>query len=76
MNARAAAPPVQAQAPARVARSRGVPATAQQHAVESLRAMIVAGELRPGQRVNQDHVAESLGLSRAALYRRIEKYGL
>lgn len=63
MNARAAAPPVQAQAPARVARSRGVPATAQQHAVESLRAMIVAGELRPGQRVNQDHVAERVGLS-------------
>jgi DNA-binding GntR family transcriptional regulator len=39
------------------------PATAQQHAVESLRAMIVAGALAPGQRVNQDQVAESLGLS-------------
>jgi DNA-binding GntR family transcriptional regulator len=41
----------------------GVPATAQQHAVESLRAMIVSGALRPGQRVNQDQIAESVGLS-------------
>jgi DNA-binding GntR family transcriptional regulator len=63
VNARAVAPPEQAQVPARVARSRSVPATAQQHAVESLRAMIVAGDLRPGQRVNQDHVAELVGLS-------------
>jgi DNA-binding GntR family transcriptional regulator len=63
VSARAVAPPAQAQAPAPVARSRSVPATAQQHAVESLRAMIVAGELRPGQRVNQDHVAERVGLS-------------
>jgi DNA-binding GntR family transcriptional regulator len=45
------------------ARSPGIPATAQQHAVEQLRAMIVAGELRPGQRVNQDQVAELVGLS-------------
>ncbi len=45
------------------ARSGGTPATAQQHAVESLRAMIVAGELRPAQRVNQDQVAELVGLS-------------
>ncbi len=43
--------------------ARSVPATAQQHAVESLRAMIVAGELRPGERVNQDHIAELVGLS-------------
>jgi DNA-binding GntR family transcriptional regulator len=42
---------------------RAVPATAQQHAVESLRAMIVSASLRPGQRVNQDHVAELVGLS-------------
>jgi DNA-binding GntR family transcriptional regulator len=42
---------------------RSVPATAQQHAVESLRAMIVSGALRPGQRVNQDQVAEHVGLS-------------
>jgi DNA-binding GntR family transcriptional regulator len=41
----------------------GVPATAQQHAVESLRSMIVSGALRPAQRVNQDQVAESVGLS-------------
>jgi DNA-binding GntR family transcriptional regulator len=45
------------------ARLRSVPATAQQHAVESLRAMVVAGALCPGQRVNQDHVAELVGLS-------------
>ncbi len=42
---------------------RSALATAQQHAVEALRAMIVSGALRPGQRVNQDQVAESLGLS-------------
>ncbi len=47
--------------------ARSVPATAQQHAVDSLRAMIVAGELRPGQRVNQDHIAELIGLSVAPL---------
>jgi DNA-binding GntR family transcriptional regulator len=66
MSARAVAPlqaaPARA-APQQGARSRGVPATAQQHALESLRAMIVAGELRPGQRVNQDQVAELVGLS-------------
>jgi DNA-binding GntR family transcriptional regulator len=45
------------------ARTSGIPATAQQHAVESLRAMILAGDLRPGQRVNQDQVAELVGLS-------------
>lgn len=39
------------------------PATAQQHAVESLRRLIVEAELRPGQRVNQEDVAEMLGLS-------------
>ena len=37
--------------------------TAQQHAVESLRRLIVAGELRPGQRVNQEDVASRVGLS-------------
>ena len=46
-----------------VVRAAGIPATAQQHAVESLRAMILSGELRPGQRVSQDHVAELVGLS-------------
>lgn len=39
------------------------PTTAQQHAVESLRRLIVAGALRPGQRVNQEDVAEQVGLS-------------
>jgi DNA-binding GntR family transcriptional regulator len=37
--------------------------TAQQHAVEWLRRLIVAGELRPGQRVNQEDLAERIGLS-------------
>ena len=45
----------------------GVPATAQQHAVESLRAMIVSGQLAPGERVNQDQVAASVGTSVAPL---------
>ncbi|HET9720654.1 MAG TPA: GntR family transcriptional regulator, partial [Solirubrobacteraceae bacterium] len=40
-----------------------VPATAQQHAVDALRRLIVAADLRPGQRVNQEDVAEMLGLS-------------
>jgi DNA-binding GntR family transcriptional regulator len=39
------------------------PGTAQQHAVESLRWLIVAGELRPGGRVNQEEVAAQSGLS-------------
>jgi DNA-binding GntR family transcriptional regulator len=42
---------------------RSVLATAQQHAVEALRSMIVSGALRPAQRVNQDQVAELVGLS-------------
>jgi DNA-binding GntR family transcriptional regulator len=37
--------------------------TAQEHAVGWLRRLIVAGELRPGQRVNQEDVAERIGLS-------------
>jgi DNA-binding GntR family transcriptional regulator len=45
------------------ARAAGIPATAQQHAVEALRAMILSGSLRPSQRVNQDQVAELVGLS-------------
>lgn len=40
-----------------------VPGTAQQHAVDSLRWLIVSGGLRPGQRVNQEAVAERVGLS-------------
>jgi DNA-binding GntR family transcriptional regulator len=39
--------------------------TAQQHAVDSLRGLLVAGELRPGERVNQEDVAERIGLSLA-----------
>lgn len=40
-----------------------VPGTAQQHAVDSLRRLIVSGALVPGQRVNQEDVAEAIGLS-------------
>lgn len=40
-----------------------VPGTAQQHAVDSLRRLIVLGSLRPGQRVNQEDIAEQVGLS-------------
>jgi DNA-binding GntR family transcriptional regulator len=39
------------------------PGTTQQHAVEWLRRAIVAGELRPGERVAQDVVAERIGTS-------------
>lgn len=39
------------------------PGTAQQHAVDALRRLIVAGELRPGQRVNQEDLAARLGVS-------------
>jgi DNA-binding GntR family transcriptional regulator len=38
-------------------------ATAQQHAVEELRALIVSGALAPGGRVNQEDVAARVGLS-------------
>jgi DNA-binding GntR family transcriptional regulator len=38
-------------------------ATAQQHAVEALRSLIVSGALRPAARVNQEDVAAELGLS-------------
>jgi DNA-binding GntR family transcriptional regulator len=38
-------------------------ATAQQHAVEALRRLVVSGVLRPGARVNQEDVAAELGLS-------------
>jgi DNA-binding GntR family transcriptional regulator len=39
------------------------PGTAQQHAVASLRWLIVSGQLRPGARVNQEDVAAQVGLS-------------
>src|SRR5437868_1659146 len=41
----------------------GVLGTAQQHALDWLRRLIVAGELRPGQRVNQEDLAGRIGLS-------------
>jgi DNA-binding GntR family transcriptional regulator len=42
-------------------------ATAQQHAVEALRGLIVGGALRPGARVNQEDLAAGLGLSVAPI---------
>jgi DNA-binding GntR family transcriptional regulator len=39
--------------------------TAAQHAVESLRHTFIAGELKPGERVRQEEIAERLGLSLA-----------
>lgn len=41
------------------------PGTAAQHALEELRGAIVAGELRPGQRVGQEGIAARLGVSLA-----------
>ncbi len=40
-----------------------VPGTAAQHAVEALRRAMVEGELRPGNRIRQEEIAEELGLS-------------
>ena len=48
-------------------RAPGRPGTTAQNAVESLRRAIVAGELRPGERVRQDEVAERLGVSLAPI---------
>lgn len=42
---------------------RPAPTTAQQHAVDALRQLLVSGALRPGQRVNQEDVAAHAGLS-------------
>lgn len=39
------------------------PATTSEHVLEALRGAIVAGELRPGQRVLQEDLAERLGVS-------------
>ena len=41
------------------------PGTAAQHALEELRRAFVAGDLRPGQRVGQEEIAERLGVSLA-----------
>jgi DNA-binding GntR family transcriptional regulator len=43
----------------------GPPGTAQDHAVESLRRLIVSGALKPGARVNQEALAEQAGVSLA-----------
>lgn len=42
-----------------------VPGTAAQHALEGLRRAIIAGELSPNDRVRQEELAESLGVSLA-----------
>ena len=42
--------------------SRG-PQTTPQHALDWLRSAIVAGDLRPGQRIAQEDVAERIGIS-------------
>ena len=42
-----------------------VPGTTAQHAVEGLRRALIAGELGPGDRVRQEELAESLGVSLA-----------
>jgi DNA-binding GntR family transcriptional regulator len=39
------------------------PGTTAQHALDGLRRAIVGGDLRPGQRVRQEEVAETLGVS-------------
>ncbi len=41
------------------------PETASQHVIEELRRSIVAGDLRPGQRVGQEEIAERCGVSLA-----------
>ncbi len=46
-----------------MAEQASLPATTQQHVLEWLRRAIVAGELRPGQRVAQDDVAAQVGVS-------------
>jgi DNA-binding GntR family transcriptional regulator len=50
--------------PAAATQARGSgPGTAAQHALESLRRSMVAGELRPGDRVRQEEIADRLGVS-------------
>ncbi len=46
-------------------RPAAVPGTAAQHALEGLRRAMVEGELAPGDRIRQEDVAESLGVSLA-----------
>ncbi|MDX6625498.1 MAG: hypothetical protein QOE56_487 [Solirubrobacterales bacterium] len=49
--------------PVSTGRPLAVPGTAAQHAVESLRRAMIAGELRPGDRVRQEELAERIGVS-------------
>lgn len=44
---------------------QGGPGTTTQHALDELRRAIVAGRYRPGQRVGQEEIADSLGVSLA-----------
>jgi len=39
------------------------PGTMAQYALDGLRRAIVAGELRPGQRIGQEEIADGLGVS-------------
>jgi DNA-binding GntR family transcriptional regulator len=39
------------------------PGTAAEHAVEALRRAMIAGQLRPGDRVRQEEIAEAIGVS-------------
>jgi DNA-binding GntR family transcriptional regulator len=48
---------------AAVNRYQAAPGTTAQHALEALRRAIVAGELRPGQRVLQEDIADAMGIS-------------
>jgi DNA-binding GntR family transcriptional regulator len=57
--------PPAATAATAASRAAGPPGTAAQHALEELRRALVAGELRPGQRVGQEEIAERLGVSLA-----------
>jgi DNA-binding GntR family transcriptional regulator len=47
----------------RVATRVTAPGTTAQHAVEGLRHALISGELAPGDRVRQEEIAESLGIS-------------
>ncbi len=52
-----------------------VPGTAQEHAVSWLRHAIVTGVLRPGQRVGQEDVAASIGVSIAPVREALQALG-
>ena len=52
--------------------ARPSPSTTPEHALEGLRRALVSGELRPGQRVGQEEVAQQLGLSIAPVREALE----